>query len=138
MLVVGIFLKMKFIYTIFFLGLNYIIWAFLVKKYRFNNTLLYIFITIFLLFICLHLFFNLPSLKSFQDLKDLLFFSLSLIILHFGTESMVAILEKSYSELDDSNKNLQDFVLSIFNFMRFSLIYILISIYQFLDIWDFI
>lgn len=94
-----------------------------------------------LLFNCRHSnysfrFFKITDMMTTKDFFNLSFFSLALIILHYLTNIQVKLFEKYSVSHDERGKKLQLRIITIFNFMRQKLIYLMIYISQILDIWN--
>ena len=73
---------------------------------------------------------------SKEDFFNLSFFSVSLVILHFVTNIQVAIFKKYNKPQDERGQKLQAVLLTVYDFMRQKLIYIMCYISQILDIWN--
>ncbi len=73
---------------------------------------------------------------SKEDFFNLSFFSVSLVILHFVTNIQVAIFKKYNIPQDERGQKLQAVLLTVYDFMRQKLIYIICYISQILDIWN--
>ena len=69
-----------------------------------------------------------------NDFFNLLVFSLCLIILHYGTNFQVSLFKKRIKTVNIRGQKLQESLLSVFDFMRQKLIYIMLSTYQILAV----
>lgn len=120
-------------YCIFFCLVNFLIYIRLEKSIHFDKEY---FVYFFLLCILiLHSSF-LPSnhLMKNNDFFNLLVFSLCLIILHYGTNFQVSLFKKRIKTINIRDQKLQESLLSVFDFMRQKLIYIMLSTYQILAV----
>ncbi len=115
---------MIFIYVLFFLALNLMIFSFLTKKIEFNFRVQIGLIVLLVAITVLHLFKLLPELISNQHFFHLVLFSMVLFIMHFGSKLAILSMKKI-------NPNFEThIVFSVFNFMRYYIIYVLVFVYQ--------
>jgi hypothetical protein len=122
-------------YSLFFGILNLLIYSKLSKFYQFSKEYLFYLLIVIVLFIHLGFIKN-NYLMTTKDFFNLVFFSVSLIILHYVTNIQVILFKKYNVPQDERGQKLQSILLSVFNFMRQKLIYIMIYVYQFLAIWN--
>jgi len=123
------------LYSIFFCMVDLLIYVRLQKCIQINKAFsLYLLI---LIVITIHFnFFESEILMNSQDFFNLVFFSVSLIILHYGTNIQVYLLKKYNNLQDKIDQKLLEIFIEVFDFMRQKLIYIMIFIYQLLAIWN--
>jgi len=126
---------LKIFYSFFFGFVNLLIYLKLQKSIQPPKVYLYyIFIAVVFL---LHLgFVKNNYLMSEEDFYNLSFFSVGLVVLHFGTNIQIAIFKKHNKPQDERGQKLQAIVLTVYDFMRQKLIYIMFYINQILDIWN--
>ncbi|MGV3586801.1 MAG: hypothetical protein ACO1OF_07360 [Adhaeribacter sp.] len=122
-------------YSLFFLVVDFAIFAQLTKAYKIEKKHLY-FIggSVLTLWILHNEVFHASFLMPYKDFLGILMFSFCLIILHLGSKFQVAVY-KNLNTTNTSNKKFPEFVLKVFDIMRFKIIYFLIYAYQFLAIW---
>lgn len=123
------------LYSLFFCLINLLIYLRLEKSFQFEKApLLYVLIFVF---ITAHFgFVQIENFMPAHEFYDLIFFSVGLIILHYGTNFQVMLLKKHSILKYNENQKSQENVLRVFDFMRQKLIYILITAYQILAIWN--
>lgn len=122
-------------YSLFFGLVNILIYLKLQKSIQPPKVYLYyIFIAVVFL---LHLgFVKNNYLMPEEDFFNLSFFSVGLVVLHFMTNIQVAIFKKYNKPQDERGQKLQAVLLTVYDFMRQKLIYIMFNISQVLDIWN--
>ncbi len=126
----------NFLYTVFFLVVNVMLYSVLTKAYKISKGTLLVVAVIATIFTILHVdFLNVGPLMPMVEYFGILMFSFALIILHYGSILQVAIFKKSSVYKDTGNKALPALAVKAFDLMRLKIIYILISIYQLLAVW---
>lgn len=125
----------NFLYTLFFGIVNLFIYSKLIRKTKIKwEGLIYSLIALILV---IHLgIFKVNDIMPTKDFFNISFFSLALIILHYLTNIQVKLFKKYSVPQEERGKKLQLRIITIFNFMRQKLIYIMIYISQILDIWN--
>lgn len=115
---------MIIVYILFFAVLNFIIFHFLTKKVELSNKLYVILIAICILILFLHysgVFFKpIPNNHFYHQI----IFSLMLFVLHIGSYIPILVMKRMVPNFENH------FAFTVFNFVRFYVIYILIFIYQ--------
>ncbi len=111
-------------YILFFAVLNFIIFHFLTGKVDLSNKLRIALIVICVIMLFLHysraLFKPLPN----NYFNHLMIFSLTLFILHIGSFIPILVMKRINPNFE------RHLAFTVFNFMRFYVIYILIFVYQ--------
>tara|TARA_B100001057_G_C22768762_1_gene918709 strand:- start:217 stop:609 length:393 start_codon:yes stop_codon:yes gene_type:complete len=120
----------KIAYCLFFGLLNLYILAVLTKAIKINQVAILVLALLFVLAILIQFVSPPTELITNNTFKNLLFFSLSLIVLHFGSSIMLSIFESKIQSMNLSNKFLEQVFIPAFNFIRLKLIYVLVFIFQ--------
>ncbi len=115
-------------YSIFFGTLDLIIFLVLAKGYKISNLVVKYLLGLILLDLFLLQILDFGVYLSKKEFLNLMFFSFSLIIIHFVTEIQFQLSKR---EEQKNNKN----ALLFFNLLRKRLFYIMIFTYQLLYIW---
>jgi len=112
-------------YSIVIFGLlNLLIFCFLTRKIQLGKKMSIGLIVLLIMLVIFHFLELLPNPVSDYHFYLLLFFSLTLFIFHFGGEIVIWILKKVRPDLKNHS------VFSVFNFLRFYVVYVLIYVYQ--------
>jgi len=122
-------------YTVFFGLCNIFIYVKLQRSAHIEKeNLVYTFITLVIL---VHTgLLQTGILMNTHDFFNIFFFSISLVILHYGTNFQVRLFKESNKPHNERQKQLQGFMLRVFDFMRQKLIYMMVSVYQLFAIWN--
>lgn len=122
------------LYTIFFGGLNWVLFLYLSQKSEIKRQYFIALGAIIIIVLILHSIGEVNFLMSGRDFFNLLLFSFALIILHF-----FGIFQKKIFEILQNDgiekKEFYGISIKIYDFMRYRLIYIMIYIYQVVAIW---
>lgn len=122
-------------YSLFFGLVNLLIYLKLQKSIQPPKVYLY-YIFIAVVFLAHLGFVKNNYLMSEEDFFNLSFFSVGLVVLHFMTNIQVVIFKKYNKPQDERGQKLQAILLTVYDFMRQKLIYIMFYISQVLDIWN--
>ncbi len=122
-------------YSLFFGLVNLLIYLKLQKSIQPPKVYLY-YIFIAVVFLAHLVFVKNNYLMSEEDFFNLSFFSVGLVVLHFMTNIQVVIFKKYNKPQDEHGKKLQAILLTVYDFMRQKLIYIMFYISQIFDIWN--
>lgn len=124
---------LNIIYCIFFGLLDFVIYSILTKA-NISKNIVMLTIGATAIAILLHTgIFEINSLMSWKDFFGLLMFSIGLIILYFGSKLQDIYMQ---NKKDTLNQKLYNSYKTVFDFVRYKLIYVMIYIYQFLAVWN--
>lgn len=123
------------LYSFFFGAINLLIYLKLEKSIRLKR--IYWSCGFVLIAVFAHLgFMKSEFLMHTEDFFNILFFSVALVVIHFAANIQVSTFNDYSNPSDTRGQKLQTYLLLAFDFMRQKLIYVIISIYQFLAVWD--
>ena len=120
----------KLAYCLFFGLLNLYLLTILTRVFKLNQITIVILALVFFIGILFQFFAPPTELITNKTFKHLLFFSLALIVLHFGSSIMLSIFESKIQSMNLSNKFVQQVFIPAFDFIRLKLIYFLVFIFQ--------
>lgn len=115
---------MSIVYFLFFLFSNFLIFSSLTEKIEVNSKIKIGLIAYLSCVIVLHFLDPVDASISNEYFFYLILFSLALFIFHFGSKLSILILKRVNSKLEDHP------VFSVFNVLRFYIVYILVFVYQ--------
>jgi hypothetical protein len=125
---------LNFFYCIFFGGLDLIIYSLLTGLFKVPKHVIISIIGLTIAVTLLHTgIFKIDSIMSWKHFGRLLTFSFGFIILYFGSKLQDVSFESKQNTL---NQKLYLRFKTVFDFIRYKLIYIMLFIYQFLAIWN--
>ena len=114
----------EFMYLLFFGIMNFLFFYFNTKKIELSYKLRIVFALILVLILILH-FFQIENISiDNQSFFHLIIISLISFVIHYGGELSIILIKKFDPNLQDN------FVISVFNFIRFYVFYLFIYFYQ--------
>ena len=114
----------EFMYLLFFGIMNFLFFYFNTKKIELSYKLKIVFALILVLILILH-FFQIENISiDNQSFFHLIIISLISFVIHYGGELSIILIKKFDPKLQDN------FVISVFNFIRFYVFYLFIYFYQ--------
>lgn len=121
------------LYCIFFGILDFTLYALITGTIKIEKRILWLIIIISITVIILHAGLMEIYLMKPKDFFGLLMFSVSLVILYYGSK-----LQDSFfaTRKENFNQKIYETYMLVFDFVRYKLIYIMIYIYQFLAVWN--
>ena len=125
------------LYCLYFGLIAFILNAILTKSVKIDRGILFASSVVILIVIILHTnLFEINFLMKSMDFFNLLNFSLGFVILHFGGKFQDYMRENRNNKTGGVSQQTFDSFMTVVDFIRYKLIYIMIYLYQVLAIWN--
>lgn len=126
---------MSFLYVVFFGLTDLLLYSLLTNAIKLKKELLWLIVGIIVIVLVIHL-----SIFQYGPMPPQRFWTISksfliLILFHFVSGFFARFVEKRFVEAASTNKRSVDTVLKIFNFILYKLIYVIMFIYQVMEVW---
>ena len=127
---------MVIFYIVYFLIFDALLFLLLAKKVKLKKYLLVSLISTLVVFFIIIVSYSMDDELYKRQFIDLAFFSVSIIILHFGSELIILLLRSRISTHVNVSI-IEKYLIPLINLVRHWIIYILVICYQLLDIFIF-